>query len=395
MGLFSRIFFRRGIYNDYSDELRLHLEERTEQLMRDEEISRQEAEARARRAFGNVTRMEEQGREAWQWPRVENLMRDLAYSARLLRRSPGFTAVAVLTLALGIGANMAVFSLLNGLLLKPLPVPDANRLVLLKLNGDRIQYSFCAPLLRELEKRHEVFRDVFGFVNRDLKYRDGSSVARIDGQLVSGQFFSGMGVAPELGRALTPNDDRRDDHESGYPVVVSDGFWKTRLGGDPHVLGRRIIVNDVTLFVVGVMPARFQGADPTWHAEVYIPIAAEPLIDAPFDNLSGGTSAWWVRMGARLQTGVSFSKASAAMESISRAAITAVLPPDMQLFGMTRSSLRIMIEPGARGFSMLRTQYRNPLLMIFALCLMVLLLACVNLASLLLARSAARERSIR
>ncbi|MFT4112537.1 ADOP family duplicated permease [Silvibacterium sp.] len=394
MSWFSRIFRRRGIYADYSEELRSHLEERAEQLMRDDGISREEAEQRARRAFGNATLIEERGREAWQWPGIENLLRDLSYSARLLRRTPGFTAVALLTLTLGIGANMAVFSLLNGLLLKPLPVPEANRLVLFKLNGDQLKYSFCAPLLRALEKRHEVFSDVFGFSKRDLKYRDGSATARVESTLVSGQFFHAMGVAPELGRTLTPNDDRKDGHESGYPAVVSDGFWKTRLGQDPYVLGRHMILNDVTFTVVGVMPASFIGADPSQRPEIYVPITAESLIDAPFDGITGGASTWWIRMGARLQPGVSFAKADAAMGSISASAIAEAIPADVMIFKLTRSSMRILIEPGAGGFSMLRTEYRAPLMMIFALCLLVLVLACVNLASLLLARSTAREREI-
>src|ERR1700761_6369244 len=130
---FQQIFSRRRLYSDLSEELRGHLEERTEQIMRTQNVTREEAERAARKAFGNPSLMEERSKEAWQWPRIEILLRDLSFSTRLLRKSPGFTMIAILTITLGVGANTAVFSLLNGLLLRPLPVPEAHRLVMLRM----------------------------------------------------------------------------------------------------------------------------------------------------------------------------------------------------------------------------------------------------------------------
>src|SRR5580700_9594972 len=163
MNWLAGIFRRGNLYRDLAEEMREHIDEKTEQFVR-QGMSREEAEHAARRAFGNATLIEERGREPWQSPRFENLLRDLSFSARLLRKSPGFAIVAILTLTLGVGANTAVFSLLNGLLLRPLPVPDANRLVLIRVSP-KISwgYSFTEPIFRKLEDRHEVFSSIFAF----------------------------------------------------------------------------------------------------------------------------------------------------------------------------------------------------------------------------------------
>ena len=394
MSWFSSMLRRRSIYNDLSEELRQHIDEKTEQLMRSEGLSREEAALRARLAFGNATLVEQQGRETWQWLRFENLMRDVAFSARLLRRSPGFTVIAILTLTLGIGANTAVFSLLNGLLLRPLPVPNASELVLLNpAPGDRVS-SFCAPLFRALEKRHDAFRSVFGFEDATLQLRGQNSNEPVVASEVSGQFFDALGTAPVLGRTLNASDDKKGA-PGGFGAVIGDAFWKIHYNRDREVLGRRLVLNGVSFTIVGVMPHEFIGADTTSRPQVYVPLSAEPLLDPTYDMLDQGFRTWWLRVGARLNAGVSLAQANAALKTASPALIKEAIPdPKWTLFKTTRDSMFISASPGSAGFSYLRSQYRNPLLAIFALCLLVLLLACVNLASLLLARAASREREI-
>ncbi len=389
------IFRRRRLYNDLSEEMRQHLNEKTDQIMRLEGLSREEATLRARLAFGNRTVIEERGRETWQWLRVENLLRDVAFSARLLRRSPGFTLVAILTLTLGIGANTAVFSLLNGLLLRPLPVPNASELVLLRMAPGETVSSFCAPLFRALEKKHDAFRSVFAFANDNrVQLRGQNGYERVSVAEVSGEFFSALGTSPVLGRTLNASDDKKGA-PGGFGAVISDAFWKLHYNRDREVLGRRLMLNDVSVTIVGVMPSEFIGADATTHPEVYLPLSAEPLIDPTYDMLDQGYQTWWLRVGARLNPGVSLAQAGAALKTASQALIKETIPdPKWTLFNTKRDSMYMAASSGSAGFSFLRDQYRNPLLAIFALCLLVLLLACVNLASLLLARAASREREI-
>ena len=394
MGVFTRIFRRRKLYGNLADEMRAHIEEKTEQFMR-EGMRCEEAAQAARCAFGNLALIEERGREAWQWPRAENLIRDLSFSARLLRRSPGFALVAILTLTLGVGANTAMFSLLNGLLLRPLPVPEAQRLVLLRLNLTTISYSFCAPLFRALEANHDIFSQVFAFDSMTLQVRDSNGHSPVPGSLVSGEYFQALGVAPELGRALTAKDDSKSGTDTGYATVISDGFWAEHFHRDPAVLGRTLVANNVNFTIVGVMPKSFIGADANFRPQIYIPLVAEPQVDAPYNNTAGGYHTWWLRVGARLKPGSSLAQANAALSAIAPALFREVISDPKWTFDHeNRDKLGIVAESGSAGYSALRTGYKNPLLVTFALCVIVLLLACINLASLLLARAARRQREI-
>jgi predicted permease len=391
--MFKRIFQRHHLYNDLSEELRQHLEERTEQIMRTENLPRKEAEQAAKKAFGNATLLEQQGRETWQWPRFENLLRDISFSARLLRKSPGFTLIAILTLTLGVGANTAVFSLLNGLLLRPLPVPNAQQLVLLHLIPMRSMYSFCYPIFSALEAKHDTFSSIFAFSNRPMQVRGPSGNQEILGSLVSGQYFSGLGVSPQLGRTLNADDNRKGTN--ALPVVITDSLWKTRYNRASDILGRQLIASNVSFIIVGVMPAGFTGADANFRPQFYLPLTTEPLVDVPYNNFDGGYHSWWLRVGGRLKPGVSLTQANAFLKSIAQPVLKETLPdPNFGWDNVKRDGLSLAAESGAAGFSTLRNRYRNPLLVTFVLCIAVLLLACINLASLLLARAAAREREI-
>src|SRR5450755_797899 len=207
----AALCMRQKLDDDLDEELRTHIEFAVEENLR-RGMSRQAARTAALREFGGLTQTKEAYRVQRGSPFIEQMVRDLRFGLRQLRRSPGFAITAILTLALGLGANTAVFSLINGLLLRPLPVPHADRLALLHYDRsdqvDRAGYSFSAPVFRALEKRHDVFQDVAAFTGSSMQVRSGTGNLEIPGALVSGQFFRALQVQPAIGRYLTPEDDQ-------------------------------------------------------------------------------------------------------------------------------------------------------------------------------------------
>ena len=258
-----RSLFRKDA-GDFDEELRFHLENQVEQFVA-QGMSPRAARKAAVKLLDGVDRQKERMREHWQFRWLENFLRDVSFSVRLLRKSPGFTAVALLTLALGVGANTAVFSLINGLLLRPLPVPHSEQLEVLRIEegGPQPEYSFCTPFFRGLENRHDVFTDVFAYDPDMLQVQGRSGNENVPGMQVSGQFFSAMQVAPLLGRTLTPEDDRKGGSPAGLAVVISEGFWEKWFDRAPDVVGRKLVIANTPFTVVGVMPKRFRGVDPT------------------------------------------------------------------------------------------------------------------------------------
>ena len=378
-------------------ELREHIELAVEDK-RKQGLSAAEARTAVLREFGGVTQIKEQYRVRRGVPFIEQIARDVRYGCRQLMRAPGFTATAVLTLALGLGANTAIFSLVNALLLRPLPAPHAEQLAVLKLDeGYGPNWTFCEPLFRGLEKRHEAFQDVAAFTGHDFLVRSGSGVVKVNSALVSGEFFSAMETAPLLGRVLTPEDDRPGGPSGGFGVVISEGFWKTWFNSAPDVVGRKLVIADVPFTVVGVMPKRFIGADATERPEIYAPLWAEPVIDAPYNNLAAGYHAWWLQIIARRKPGVTLEQANAALAAASNPVLEAATSDTKWIKDEQAHHFRIEAEAGAAGYSGLRNPYYNfvqSLKVVMVLCAAMLLLACLNLASLLMARSAAREREL-
>ena len=389
------LFQRPKVEREFAEELDFH------QALLRERLSRQgvppaELELATRRTFGNESRWHERLTELWQFRTLENLRRDLSFAARLLRKSPGFTAVALFTLALGVGANTAVFSLINGLLLRPLPVPHAEQLVVLRMEegGPEPNYSFCTPFLRSLERSHDVFADIFAYNPDMLQVRRGSANENIPGMLVSGQFFPAMQTAPLLGRYLTPQDDRRGGSPEGLAVVIAEPFWESWFGRAPDVVGRKLTIANVPFTVVGVMPKRFRGADPTRDPQIYAPLSADPIIDAPRNHIDNGIHSWWLTVGARLQPGVTLAQANASLAAISGAILHQASDEADFIVEEEKGHFHFVAEPGSRGFAYARLLFRKPLFAMFSMCAGILLLACLNLASLLMARSAAREREL-
>jgi len=386
---------RRRLHREMAEELAFHQEMLRARYAR-EGMRETEMETEVRRRFGNAARWQERLRELWQLRWIENFLRDVRFAMRLLMKSPGFTAVALLTLALGVGANTTVFSMINGLLLRPLPVPESDRLAVVGITGHGPQtaYSFPEPLFRGLERRHDVFSTVFAFSHADLQVlaRDGNE--KVVGQFVSGGFFPALETAPLLGRTLTEADDRRGGNPAGFGAVISEDFWRNWFGKDPAVVGRKLTIDQAVFTVVGVMPERFVGADPLDRPSVWIPLATEPILNGQRNMTDSGIHGWWLRVMGRMGPGIRLEQANAAVAAATAAVVDENAGDPEWAAAQLKQHLEFTVERGSAGFTYLRLQFRKPLVAVFAMCCGILLLACLNLTSLLMARGAAREREL-
>jgi predicted permease len=335
---------------------------------------------------------------------MSTLLQDLRYALRMLRKNPAVTTVSILTLALGIGANTAIFSLINAVMLKALPVKDPNQLVVVgdpsqphrRSNGTPSVELFSYPLYRELRDANNVFSGMLasGEVHR-LKVETGNSglvTSDALGVLVSGNYFSVMGVNTLLGRTLNPDDDGAP---TGHPVaVISYGFWRDKLGQDPGIVGQTARLNNYPFTIVGVAPPGFFGDTVGDQQDLWIPVTMQSQI-IPGRAWMENFGASWLHIIARLKPGTTISEARAnvnvAFQRLVSSSILAKLDSD------DRDELRkaqIDVTAGGGGFSDLRSSFRQPLFLLMGIVGMVLLVACVNVANLLLARASARQKEI-
>jgi len=345
------------------------------------------------------------------------ILGELRYALRNLRKSPVFTAVAVGSLALGIGANTAIFSLLDQVLLRMLPVKNPQELVKLyfdhgpfrgsqRCNADCVSY----PTYRDLRDRNPVFSGVLarwplamsftssnpGSESNPGPESNGASerTERVRGELVSGNYFDVLGVRPAIGRMFTQNDDVR---VNGHPLVIlSYGFWQSRFAGDPSVLNRSVHVNGQPMTIVGVAQREFQGVEVGKALDVFVPIAMKPLMTPTWNEFEDRHSLW-VYTIARLKPGVSREQALAAMQVLGRQ----ILESEVNQFEGVNESFRqryvkksMIVEDISKGQSQLRKQFSKPLTVLMGMVGLVLLIACANVANLLLARAAARQKEI-
>jgi predicted permease len=330
------------------------------------------------------------------------LAQDLRFALRQLRRSPGFTLVAVVSLALGIGANSAIFSLFEQTLLRSLPVHEPGSLVNLAGPGPKggsvssgqaggMDMIFSYPMFRDLESAQEPFTGIAAHRFFGANLATGEQTISGGGVLVSGSYFPVLGLSPALGRLLGPQDDQT---VGGHPVaVLSHRFWETRMGADPAVLDRTIVVNGHTLDIVGVAPRGFDGVTLGEQPDVFVPIVMRGVLSSGnpgFDN----RLSYWAYLFARLRPGVSMDQAGEALNRVYRPILQEVEAP---LNGwMTEQTLAqfrermIVLEDGRRGQSTFQSDARTPLLLLMAVTGLVLLITCANLANLMLARGARR-----
>jgi len=411
---------RRQFDRDIAEEMRLHLEMREQQQI-EAGMRRDEARQAALRRFGNPTLLAEKSHAAWGWRWCEELAQDAGYGLRLLGRNPSFTAVAVLTLALGIGANTAIFSLIDAVMLKMLPVRKPEQLVLLNwvapgwpymihsLTGDSNRdqsgrsssTSFSYPIFQDIRAHARAFSSVLAFAEAERANVGVSGEAGVaQSQLVSGDFFSTLGVPAAIGRTINPVDDE----PGANPVAtISYSYWMRRFRGDPQILGKTVTVNGVSFTLVGVAASEFFGVQPGASIDIWLPLRAQPLVDpgwiayAAPGEVSKFTARddWWVLIMGRLEPGQSERQALAALDLIVQQESSGIeRPPAKRFPDQALEPPTVELTPAGGGLDELRSEFSRPLLLLMCVVGFVLLIACANVANLLLARAASRQKEI-
>jgi putative ABC transport system permease protein len=332
---------------------------------------------------------------------MTTFLQELRYAARSFRKSPGFAFVAVATLALGIGANAAIFALVDRVLLTLLPVRNPKELVLLRSPGPAQGHawsdgdsasSFSYPLYRDLRDSNTVFTGLLAEYPFDASVSARGGTERASGELVSGNYFEVLGVPPALGRNLTARDDRAP---GAHPqTVLSHGYWTRHFGNDPSILDKTIVVNGLPLTVVGVARAGFSGIQPGRPADLFVPTMMKAQM-TPFWNGLDDPKDRWLQIVGRLKPGLSPAQAQTALQPTYRPLLQAQLPLMTNWNDNTRRQFldkKMLLVAGGHGRAVLREGYGKPLISLMGMVLVVLLIACSNLAGLLAARGAARQR---
>lgn len=332
---------------------------------------------------------------------IESVWHDLRYAIRLLRLDLGFTSVAVLSLALGIGANTALFHLLDAVRLRSLPVKNPQELAEVKIsdksrccagNFSNRRATLTYPQWKQIEARQQAFSDMFAFAPKRFDLTNGGESRYAEGLMVSGGFFQTLGVSPLLGRVITPQDDRPGCGLSG--AVISYSFWQRQFAGDRDILGRKLTLTGHPVEVIGVTPPGFFGVEVGKNFDVAVCTCAEPVIEGENSHMEK-RHHWWLAVIGRLKPGWTVSQARAQLEAVSPGIFSATLPP-MYPPDMAKNYLDFKLDaaPAGDGLSDLRKNYQSPLILLLSIAGLVLLIACANLANLLLARASAREREI-
>jgi putative ABC transport system permease protein len=391
-------FFRRGRWDDErARELEAHLAIET-----DENVARgmspRDARDAAQRKLGNTTRIREEIYRMNTIGVLDTIWQDVRYGARLLRLNPAFAVVAIASLALGVGANTAIFQLLDAVRLRALPVSHPEQLAEIKIAGSGREGWFSGnhailtnALWERIRDRQEAFSGVFAWSTPNFELSAGGESRRAQGLWVSGDFFRTLDVHPFIGRLLTAADDARGC--PAPPVVISYGFWQREYGGSPSALGRPLTIDGHAYDVVGVMPSGFFGVEVGRAIDVAVPLCAEPFSLGARSALDR-KDAWFLGAIGRLKPGWSLARASAHLDALSPAMVAETLPNYRPEEEKRYLSFRLTAVPAGQGVSNLRQEYEAPLWLLLATTALVLLIACANLANLMLARAAAREREI-
>ncbi|HYK36358.1 ABC transporter permease [Alloacidobacterium sp.] len=393
---------------DIDNELAFHIEAYANDLI-SSGIPREEAFRRARAELGGLAAQKENCREAWGTRAWDELRADLRYATRMLAKSPGFTAIAIVSLALGIGANTIIFTVTRAVLLDKLAVPHPDELRLFALTqGDKgvvhgswgdfdrapdgkfISTSFSYPVYQQLRQHNHALQDIFAF--KDY----GRMTATIDNkaevvtsEMVSGNYYRDLNVHPALGRAIVDADDGAVG--SGPVVLISYGYWTRRFGRSPDVIGKKIEINSTPMTIIGVNPPDFTGAFGVQSSpDIFLPFSMQPIAAPKFkSSLLADKNLWWVLMMGRLKPGISAEAARASLDVDLSAAIHATME-----VGKDDEMPRLLLEDGSRGQNEIGGDLTKPIYVLMSLAGFVLLLACANLANLLLARASSRQREM-
>jgi predicted permease len=399
MGLL-RYFQRRRRDDDFARELDAYLQHEI-----DDNLARgmdpREAASAARSKFGNVTTVRETVHHMNTIGFLETLGQDLRYAARLIRLEPGFFTVAILCLALGIGANTAIFHLLDAVLLRALPVANPQQLAEVEIGPNQkccsgsfsTRYpTFTYPLWDQFRTHQQAFSSVFAWADHRFNTATGGEVRYVEGLYTSGDFFTTLGVAPALGRVFSTADDVPG---CGVPgAVLGYSYWQREYGGQASAIGRKILLDGKPFEIVGVAAVGFYGVDLGRSFDVAIPVCAEPLINGE-DAHTPKRSDWWLAVIGRMKPGWTVARTSAHVRAISPSLFEATVPPTFTPDNAKDYlAFKLTANPAASGMTELRSSYQRPLLILLGIAGLVLVIACANLASLMLARANARAREL-
>jgi len=397
IGGFRGLFHKKQAEQELDDELREYLETAAEQKML-AGMNQEQAARAARVEMGSLEAVKDRVRDVGWESLVETFWQDVRYAIRMLRRSPGFTAVAVLSLALGIGANAAIFSLVDTVLRRSLPVSDSHQLVVFASRrpgqSQGSNHAFSYDWLRAARTESRALTDVIASAAIRVRVEiDGIAESTIQGQLVSGNYYTMLGVGPALGRLVAPDDDGQPGARA--VAVLSHAYWQRRFGQDFSVLGKTVRLNGYPFTIIGVSASGFFGTRLGTPADVTVPLAMQvqvmPEVSASWIS---DPYQWWLEGMGRLRANASERQAQAELDLMYQRHMDDLRAKADPGKAASFSGWRFELEPGSQGFSELRRRYARPLTVLMAVVALVLLTACANAANLLLARSLARRREI-
>ncbi|HBY63224.1 MAG TPA: hypothetical protein DEH78_25665 [Solibacterales bacterium] len=383
------ILRRESQEQDLAREFEIHLDQLTRELAASG-LSAADARREALRQFGPSEVLKEECRDMRRVTFLEDLFRDSVFSLRLLRKSPGFAATAVLSLVMGIGANTAMFQLFEAVLLRSLPVERPDELMIVRIRGEGHSGSFRGrnghfsyALWDALRREQRPFGGLLAYGDTPINLAAAGELRNVDGLWVSGSFFPMLGVRPYLGRLLTPEDDKPGCGQVG--VVLSHAFWQREFGGDAQVLSRKLPIEGRSMPILGVTPPEFFGVEVGRRFDVAVPICAAP------EDMTRDRRFFFLSVMARLKPGIGEDAARGQLRSVSASIFDATVPPDDPASHASYRQLQLDVIPGAAGQSEFREDLSRPLTLLVGVVALVLLLACTNLANMMLARASARE----